>query len=48
MCPSTPFEGLEQINWASDQLNLDRIGEQFSHNDLRPSINWTPQPPTFI
>ena len=42
MSPSTLFEGLHQINWASDQRNLDTIGKQFPHNDIRPSTNWTP------
>ena len=48
MSPSTSFEGLEQINWVSDQRNLERISEKLFHNDMRPSANWTPQPPTFI
>ena len=48
MSPSTPFGRLEQINWVSDQINLDIIGEKFSHTDIRPSTNWTSQPPTFM
>ena len=48
MSPSTPFGRLEQINWASHQMNLDRASEKFSHNDIRPSTNWTPHCPTFI
>ena len=45
--PPTPFEGLEQINWVCDQRNLDRIGENFPNNDIRPSTTWTAQPPIF-
>ena len=48
MSPSKPFGELEQINWASDQMNLDRTSEKLSHNDIRPCTNWTTQPPTFM
>ena len=46
MSPPTTFEGLEQINWASDQRTVDIIGEQLLNYDIRPSTNWAPQPPT--
>ena len=46
MSPPTPFEGLEQINWATDRRNVDRISKQLPNNDIRPNTNWTSQPPT--
>ena len=46
--PPTPLEGLGQINYVLDQRDMDRIIEQFPSNDILPSTNWTPQPPTLI
>ena len=46
MSPSTPWGGLEQINWASNQMNLDKTSET-SHimtSDLGPIWHPNPQP----
>ena len=48
MFPLTLFGGLEQINQVPDQINLDRTGENLSHNDIRPSTNRTPKTPNLM
>ena len=42
--PPTPLE--EQMNYAPDQRDMDRLIEQLHSNETWPSTNWTPHPPT--
>ena len=52
--PPTPLRGSKQINWTSDQVNINRARKKFSltlghdYSDTRPKTAFTPQHPTFM